>query len=103
VKLLEKSSGHKVQFIVPVEIGAVNSLVPMVVASNMNIPVVNADGAGRAVPTLSCITFSTNSALLAKGLVVTNESTKESDEQSATFQINTASEAESLAVKPLEI
>ena len=97
VKILEKSCGHKAQFIVPVEVGAVNSLVPAMVAHDLGIAVVNADGASRAVPTLSCLTFGTNDELLDKGVAIANETTDEARGQSAVFQVNNASEAESLA------
>ncbi len=43
--------------LLPVEIGAVSSVIPFVVAGQRSLPVVDADGAGRAVPTLPLLTF----------------------------------------------
>ncbi len=40
-------------YTIPVEMGGFNTLVPMLVSMKYNIPIVNADGAGRAVPTLT--------------------------------------------------
>ncbi|AFY40595.1 Hydantoin racemase [[Leptolyngbya] sp. PCC 7376] len=57
---------ERMSFCLPVEIGAVNSIVPMVVANGLStdsstqfssISVVDADGAGRAVPTLPLTTY----------------------------------------------
>lgn len=50
---LEKQ-GNKVAYLLPFELGAVNTLIPFYVASQMDspIPVINADPAGRAVPEL---------------------------------------------------
>jgi hypothetical protein len=42
----------------PVEIGGFNSIVPMYVAAARNIPVIDADGCGRAVPELATTLFS---------------------------------------------
>lgn len=44
-------------FSVPVEVGAVNTIVPFAVAAELNIPVIDGDGAGRAVPQLEITTF----------------------------------------------
>jgi phosphoglucosamine mutase len=43
--------------LVPVELGAVSSVVPFVTAVQESLPVVNADGAGRAVPTLPLLSY----------------------------------------------
>lgn len=44
--------------IVPVEIGPISSVVACLVAARLGFPVLDADGAGRAVPTLELCTFS---------------------------------------------
>lgn len=97
VRLLEKSSGHTAQFIVPVEIGAVNSIIPIAVALDLGLPVVDTDGAARAVPTLSCLTFATDDSLLSTGVTVTNETNIVKNQQSAFFEVNNPGDAESLA------
>lgn len=47
----------KMDFSLLIEIGALNSLVPFSVAARMGIPVVDCDGAGRAVPKLQNTTY----------------------------------------------
>lgn len=48
---------ENIGYIVPVEIGGLSTIVAATVAGNLKHPVVNADGAGRAVPTLTMTTF----------------------------------------------
>ncbi|NDV84607.1 DUF917 family protein [Bacteroides sp. 51] len=51
-------SEGQIDYIIPVEIGPISSTVACLVAGELNIPVVDADGAGRAVPTLDLISYS---------------------------------------------
>lgn len=65
-----ESKGEKLAYIVPVEIGALSSIVACTVAAKLGISVINGDGAGRAVPELMMTTFagydiSTNPTVLA--------------------------------------
>ena len=70
--------GKRLGYLVPVEIGAVSSLVPCLVAAKLGLKVIDADGAKRAVPELPMLTFamadiSTNPTVLtnADGFSVT--------------------------------
>ena len=70
VEKLMADKNQKLAYIVPVEIGALSSIVACTVASKLGIPVINGDGAGRAVPELTMTTFagydvSTNPTVLA--------------------------------------
>ncbi|MCP4720294.1 MAG: DUF917 domain-containing protein [Desulfobacteraceae bacterium] len=56
--LLEQTINTKFSFSVSVETGSVNTFIAMLTAARMGIPIVDADGAGRAVPTLAMLTFS---------------------------------------------
>jgi len=47
----------KLNYVAAIEVGAANSVIPMLVAAHNNIPLVDANGAGRAVPTLPSTTF----------------------------------------------
>lgn len=49
--------GKEIGYVIPVEIGALNTIAPCLVAAARNIPVVDGDGAGRAVPALEMTTF----------------------------------------------
>jgi DUF917 family protein len=54
---LERYVGTRVDAVMPAEIGGGNSIEPMVVAARAGIPVVDADGMGRAFPKMPMITF----------------------------------------------
>ena len=47
----------KLDYVAAVEVGAANSIVPMLVSAQKKIPLVDANGAGRAVPTLPSTTY----------------------------------------------
>lgn len=49
--------GRPIDAVLPAEIGGMNSIEPMVVAARLGIPVVDADGMGRAFPMLSMMTY----------------------------------------------
>lgn len=44
-------------YVAAIEVGAANSVIPMLVCAQKNIPLIDANGAGRAVPTLPITTF----------------------------------------------
>jgi len=50
VKKIEEKLGREVDAIVCAEIGGLNSLLPVMTAARMGLPVIDADGCGRAVP-----------------------------------------------------
>jgi DUF917 family protein len=54
----EQAVGKKVFALMPAEIGGLNALLPFVLAARMGLPVVDADGCGRAVPHINMTTFS---------------------------------------------
>ena len=54
---LESHLGQKATATMPIEAGGVNSMIPLVVALRLGIPVVDADGMGRAFPELFHETF----------------------------------------------
>lgn len=56
--LKHAAKGENIGALFPLETGPENMLAPFVVAAMHNLPVVDGDGAGRAVPTLSLCTFS---------------------------------------------
>jgi hypothetical protein len=57
---LEKQVGKTFSFVLPGEVGAGNSIIPMTVAVSKGIAVVDADGAGRAIPELDMDTYTTH-------------------------------------------
>lgn len=57
LRSIEKFSGRDVDALIPGEIGGVNSIVPLCVSAMTGLPVVDADGMGRAFPELQMDTF----------------------------------------------
>ncbi|WP_314175316.1 DUF917 domain-containing protein [Streptomyces winkii] len=57
VRALERHLGRPVTATMPAECGGMNSMVPLVAAAKLGLPVVDADGMGRAFPELSMTTF----------------------------------------------
>jgi hypothetical protein len=48
----ERVSDRSIEYILPLEIGGGNTIVPMLVAAHTGVKVVDADGAGRSIPQL---------------------------------------------------
>ncbi|MEZ5666821.1 MAG: DUF917 domain-containing protein [Alphaproteobacteria bacterium] len=57
VRKAEELLGEKAVAVMPIEAGGVNATLPCVVGSLMGLPVVDADGMGRAFPELQMTTF----------------------------------------------
>lgn len=57
IAALEKYTGKKADAILPVEMGGCNSMLPLAIAAMRGLPVINADGMGRAFPELQMVTF----------------------------------------------
>ncbi|MBN2528228.1 MAG: DUF917 domain-containing protein [Deltaproteobacteria bacterium] len=51
------AQGKTLTYLLPVEIGAISSIVPCLVASKLGLKVIDADGAQRAVPELTMLTY----------------------------------------------
>jgi hypothetical protein len=60
LRALEEFTGRKADAIVPGEIGGSNSVAPLVVSAQCGVPVVDADGMGRAFPEIQMDTFAIN-------------------------------------------
>jgi hypothetical protein len=54
---MEEKLGRKATAVMPIEVGGINSTLPLVVAARTGLPVVDADGMGRAFPELQMMTF----------------------------------------------
>jgi len=57
LRALERVHSRTVDAIIPMECGGLNSMVPLVTAARAGIPVIDADGMGRAFPELQMETF----------------------------------------------
>ncbi|CAM03797.1 hypothetical protein A8924_4914 [Saccharopolyspora erythraea NRRL 2338] len=57
LRALERHLGTRAAATMPIECGGINSMIPLVVAARSGLPVVDADGMGRAFPELQMETF----------------------------------------------
>ena len=57
LRLLQARLAKKAFAITPIEEGGINSEVPIAVAANLKLPLVDCDGMGRAFPELQMVTF----------------------------------------------
>jgi len=57
LKRLERHLGFRADATMPIEIGGINSTIPLVVGARLGLPIVDADGMGRAFPLLEMETF----------------------------------------------
>jgi hypothetical protein len=58
LRALEAHLGRRADATMPIECGGINSMIPLVVAARTGLPVIDADGMGRAFPELQMETFS---------------------------------------------
>ena len=71
-KRLGELSGGKLGGILSVETGPINSILAAALSSNLNLPLIDADGAGRAVPTLSHLTYAHEADISIAPIVLTS-------------------------------
>jgi DUF917 family protein len=64
--------GKKIYAFMPIEAGGVNSMLPIAAAARLNVPLVDADGMGRAFPELQMVTF-TIGGMDASPMALTDE------------------------------
>ena len=57
VRALAAYMGRPIDAIMPVEVGGMNTLIPLAVAAELGVPCVNADGMRRAFPQIEMTTF----------------------------------------------
>ncbi|MBU1350699.1 MAG: DUF917 domain-containing protein [Gammaproteobacteria bacterium] len=99
VQVLEASTGVPLGAFIPVEIGPINSLVPLIGAamSQRAVWVVDGDGAGRAVPELPQTTFTGTAALAPCPAALASDASVPADIESAVLGASTAARVETLA------
>ncbi|MEO5797059.1 MAG: DUF917 family protein [Rhodoferax sp.] len=97
--LLQANTGCTVGCAIPVEIGAINSLVPLIAAAMTpgSMYVVDGDGAGRAVPELPQTTFGGSSTLPVSPCALATDVADPSKVASALLSAPTAAQMETLA------
>ncbi|GHV13084.1 hypothetical protein FACS189491_07380 [Spirochaetia bacterium] len=55
--MISRYYGRKIFALMPIEAGGVNSMLPFAAAAQLGLPLVDADGMGRAFPELQMVTF----------------------------------------------
>lgn len=71
-EMMESYLGKKAFGIIPYEVGGVNSMIPLAIAASMGLPLINADGMGRAFPEAQLTTFALD-GIKASPLVLVDE------------------------------
>ncbi len=100
VQVLQASTQAPIGAFIPVEIGPINSLVPLIGAAMApagTVWVVDGDGAGRAVPQLPQTTFTGNPQLAPCPAALASDATLPADIESAVLGASTAARVETLA------
>lgn len=100
LNLFEDTTNATLGCVIPVEIGAINSIVPLIAAAmaNNNIQwVVDGDGAGRAVPELPQTTYSGSATLGVSPCALANDVSATTEIQSGILTAATAAQVETLA------
>lgn len=64
--------GKEIYAVMPIEAGGVNSMLPFAAAARLGLPIVDADGMGRAFPELQMVTF-TMAGISATPMALTDE------------------------------
>ncbi|MEM0905850.1 MAG: DUF917 domain-containing protein [Pseudomonadota bacterium] len=72
LQTLERHLGRKAFATMPIEVGGINSTMPLVVGARLGLPIVDGDGMGRAFPELQMETFAVY-GVSGTPMVVTNE------------------------------
>lgn len=98
-QVFEQATGWPLGCLIPVEIGPINSLVPLIGAgmSRGTIYVVNGDGAGRAVPELPQTTFTGSPQLAPCPCALASDAPPSPLVESAVLGAPTADKVETLA------
>lgn len=67
-----KFNGKKIAAFFPIEAGGVNSMIPIAACARLGLPLVDADGMGRAFPEIQMVTF-TMGGISASPMALTDE------------------------------
>lgn len=69
---MERITGRRCDYILPAEIGGINSTYPIAVAARLGLPVIDADGMGRAFPEIQMVTYNVYGVPISP-VVITND------------------------------
>ena len=70
INKLAEFIGRKPDAITPIEIGGMNSMIPICAAARLGLPLVNSDGMGRAFPEVQMVTYNVYGASVTPAVIV---------------------------------
>lgn len=70
---LQAMTGDQFSYVLPIEVGAMNSMIPLLACAQYGIPMLDGDGAGRSVPQMSMCTYALQGFPVNNTLVVSEE------------------------------
>jgi len=76
LKGLQDMTGKQYHYVLPIEVGAMNSMIPLLACAQLGIPFVDGDGAGRSVPQMSMCSYALKKFSTYDTLVVSEEDKK---------------------------
>lgn len=95
-----QDSISKINSLIPVEVGAVSTIVSILVAMERGLNIIDADGAGRAVPALTECLFEkvpTNPTVIANYIKTTEAFLDVEDRATTVLKVETAAQVEGMA------
>lgn len=95
-KYLTHSGQESLGYLIPVEMGAINTLIPFIISAKKGIAVINGDPCGRAMPELSMTLFNINKLPL-NPVILTSDTDDSGYYQKVIVQVEDADDAESQA------
>lgn len=93
---LTQSGQEPLGYLIPVEMGAINTLIPFIISAKKGIEVINGDPCGRAMPELSMTLFNINKLPL-NPVILTSDTDESGNYQKIIVQAEDADDAENQA------
>ncbi|MCK9397977.1 MAG: DUF917 domain-containing protein [Methylobacter sp.] len=93
---LTQSGQEPLAYLMPVEMGAMNTLIPFIISAKKGIAVINGDPCGRAVPEMSMNLFNINNLPL-NPVILTSDTDALGHYQKVIVQVENAEDAENQA------
>jgi len=93
---LTQSGQEPLGYLIPVEMGAMNTLIPFIISAKKGIAIINGDPCGRAMPELSMTLFNINK-LPANPVILTSDTDESGHYQKIIVQVKDADDAENQA------
>lgn len=93
---LTQSGQEPLAYLIPVEMGAINSLIPFIISARKGVAVINGDPCGRAAPEMGMNLFNTNN-LPINPVILTADTDDSGHYQKTIVQVKDADDAENQA------